>query len=231
MTSSASPLTTDLYELNMVQAYLDRGEYKAAEAVFEFFVRRLPERRGFLLAAALDDALDYLESRQFSAADIHWLIGTGRFRQNLLDYLSRFQFHRRRACGPGRHRVLSERAADLRDHRAAAGIATPRDAAHQPPPLPDAGRLEGGARGAGAAPDKNLGGFWPAHRAWRAKPGLYSSRRARATCAGFGGAANVRAGARYGKPIVGTMAQSFVQTHDHEITAFENFARARSRMA
>ena len=49
MTSPESPLTTDLYELNMVQAYLDRGEDK--EAVFEFFVRRLPARRGFLLAA------------------------------------------------------------------------------------------------------------------------------------------------------------------------------------
>ena len=48
-----SPLTTDLYELNMVQAYLDRGEDK--EAVFEFFVRRLPARRGFLLAAGLED--------------------------------------------------------------------------------------------------------------------------------------------------------------------------------
>ena len=39
MTPVTSPLTTDLYELNMIQAYLDRGEDK--EAVFEFFVRRL----------------------------------------------------------------------------------------------------------------------------------------------------------------------------------------------
>ena len=61
---STSPLTTDLYELNMIQAYLDRGEDK--EAVFEFFVRRLPARRGFLLAAGLDDALDYLETLRFS---------------------------------------------------------------------------------------------------------------------------------------------------------------------
>ena len=61
---STSPLLTDLYELNMIQAYLDKGEDK--EAVFEFFVRRLPARRGFLLAAGLDDALDYLETLQFS---------------------------------------------------------------------------------------------------------------------------------------------------------------------
>ena len=42
MTPTTSPLATDLYELNMIQAYLDRGEAKTA--VFEFFVRRLPAR-------------------------------------------------------------------------------------------------------------------------------------------------------------------------------------------
>ena len=34
--------------------------------MFEFFVRLLPERRGFLLAAGLDDALTYLETLRFS---------------------------------------------------------------------------------------------------------------------------------------------------------------------
>src|SRR5512146_1354077 len=90
MMLSASPLTTDLYELNMIQAYLDRAEDK--EAVFEFFVRRLPPRRGFLLAAGLDDTLDYLETLQFAAAEIDWLKSTGRFRDNLLDYLAAFRF-------------------------------------------------------------------------------------------------------------------------------------------
>jgi len=37
----------------------------------------------------------------------------------------------------------------------------------------------------------------------------------------------VLAGERYGIPVVGTMAHSFVQVHDDEMTAFENFARAR----
>jgi nicotinate phosphoribosyltransferase len=58
-----------------------------------------------------------------------------------------------------------------------------------------------------------------------AEAGLYSARAS--YIAGFGGAANVLAGQRYGIPIVGTMAHSFVQTHDDEMTAFENFARAR----
>jgi len=90
MTPITSPLTTDLYELNMVQAYLDRGENKTA--VFEFFVRKLPARRGFMLAAGLEDALDYLETMQYSKAEIDWLKRTGRFRDNLLDYLAAFRF-------------------------------------------------------------------------------------------------------------------------------------------
>jgi nicotinate phosphoribosyltransferase len=44
-----SPLLTDLYQLNMAQAYLDHGDTDTA--VFEFFARTLPARRGFLLAA------------------------------------------------------------------------------------------------------------------------------------------------------------------------------------
>ena len=89
MTPLTSPLTTDLYELNMVQAYLDLGEDK--QAVFEFFVRRLPARRSFLLAAGLDDALSYLETLQFSPAEIDWLKSTRRFRGNLIDYLAGFR--------------------------------------------------------------------------------------------------------------------------------------------
>jgi nicotinic acid phosphoribosyltransferase len=52
--SSTCPLLTDLYQLNMIQAYLEHGETKAA--VFEFFVRKLPPRRRFLVAAGLEQA-------------------------------------------------------------------------------------------------------------------------------------------------------------------------------
>src|ERR1700686_1759668 len=86
----AGALLTDLYQLNMIQAYLDHGETKPA--VFEFFVRKLPARRGFLMAAGLDQALEYLEQLQFSVQEIEWLARTGRFRPNLLDYLSGFRF-------------------------------------------------------------------------------------------------------------------------------------------
>jgi nicotinate phosphoribosyltransferase len=90
VTERPSALLTDLYQLNMDQAYLEHGE--TATAVFEFFVRNLPARRGFLLAAGLEQALDFLENLRFSAEEIAWLKHTGRFGKDLLDYLAGFRF-------------------------------------------------------------------------------------------------------------------------------------------
>ena len=220
MTPQASPLTTDLYELNMVQAYLDKAEN--SEAVFEFFVRRLPARRGFLLAAGLDDALGYLETLQYSNADIDWLKGTGRFRKNLLDYLSSFRF-------TGDVHAIPE-----------GSVCFPNEPLLRiTAPLLQAQLVETrlinilhfqtliaskAARIVLAAPGKVLADFG-LRTAHGAEAGLYSARAS--YIAGFTGAANVEAGERYGIPIVGTMAHSFVQVHDDEMTAFDNFARAR----
>ena len=90
MYPATSPLLTDLYQLNMLQAYLDHGQTNTA--VFEFFVRRLPARRGFLMAAGLEQALDFLENLQFSKEEIDWLRHNYRFTDGFLDYLSRLRF-------------------------------------------------------------------------------------------------------------------------------------------
>jgi nicotinate phosphoribosyltransferase len=220
MTSPESPLTTDLYELNMVQAYLDRGEDK--EAVFEFFVRRLPERRGFLLAAGLDDALTYLEALRFSPDEIDWLKSTKRFRGNLIDYLAAFRF-------TGDVHAIPEGTVCFPNEPLIRITA----------PLPMAQIVETrlinilhfqtmiaskAARMVLAAPGKILSDFG-LRTAHGAEAGLFSARAS--YIAGFSNAANVLAGERYGIPIVGTMAHSFVQVHDDEMTAFENFARSR----
>ena len=110
MTPVESPLSTDLYELNMVQAYLDRGEDK--EAVFEFFVRRLPSRRSFLLAGGLEGRARLSGKLAFLAsgdrlAEIDRALPAGPARLS-----QPFSFHRRRARHSGRHRLLSGRAAD-----------------------------------------------------------------------------------------------------------------------
>lgn len=85
-----SLLLTDLYQLYMMQAYLDEGLTETA--VFEFFVRRLPANRSYLVAAGLEQALDFLENLSFSAEELEWLAGTGRFSPALIDYLSSLEF-------------------------------------------------------------------------------------------------------------------------------------------
>src|SRR5262245_48296259 len=215
-----SPLTTDLYELNMVQAYLDRGEDK--EAVFEFFVRRLPVRRGFLLAAGLEDTLAYLETLQFTSSEIDWLKNTGRFRANLLDYLAGFRFTgdvhaiaEGTVCFPNEPLIRITAPLPL-----AQGVQTLLiNILHFQTMI-----ASKAARVVLAAPGKILSDFG-LRTAHGAEAGLFSARAS--YIAGFSSAANVLAGERYGIPIVGTMAHSFIQVHDDETTAFENFARSR----
>lgn len=90
MDMSPSALLTDLYQLNMVQAYLEAG--RTESAVFEFFVRKLPPQRNFLVAAGLEQALDFLQDLRFSDDELGWLIRSGRFSARLIDYLSGFRF-------------------------------------------------------------------------------------------------------------------------------------------
>ena len=72
-----SPLLTDLYQLNMLQSYLDHGMTETA--VFEFFSRKLPVRRGFLMAAGLAQVVEFLEGLRFGDEELGWVRNTGRF--------------------------------------------------------------------------------------------------------------------------------------------------------
>ncbi len=220
MTSSA--LLTDLYQLNMMQAYLDHDETKPA--VFEFFFRTLPPRRGFLMAAGLEQALDFLEDLRFSANDIDWLARSGRFSKTLLDYLASFRF-------TGDVDAMPEGTVFFADEPILRVIA----------PLPKAQYFETrlinilhfqsliaskAARVALAAPDKLLVDFG-LRRAHGAEAGLWAARAS--YIAGFAGSATVLAERLYGIPAFGTMAHSFIQAHDDEAAAFENFARSRPK--
>ena len=83
-------LLTDLYELTMLQAYFDEGMQD--RAVFELFVRRLPEARNFLLVAGIEQALDYLECLRFTPDELGWLADSGRFSSAFLQSLRDFRF-------------------------------------------------------------------------------------------------------------------------------------------
>ena len=74
----------------MLQAYFDEGLEDTA--VFEFFVRKLPSERNFLLAAGLAQVLDYLEELRFTSDEIEWIASTGRYPPAFLDYLGALRF-------------------------------------------------------------------------------------------------------------------------------------------
>jgi nicotinate phosphoribosyltransferase len=220
MTERPSALLTDLYQINMMQAYLDRDATDTA--VFELFARNLPPRRGFLVAAGLEQALQFLETLRFSPAEIEWLQSTGRFRPNLIAYLSSFRFS-------GDVHAMPEGTVFFANEPILRVTA----------PLPQAQFVESrlinivhyqtliaakAARMMLAAPNKALVDFG-FRRAHGAEAGLMAARASYLT--GFAGTATVLAGEEFGIPIYGTMAHSFIESFDDESAAFAAFAQSR----
>ncbi|GHK02268.1 hypothetical protein SY2F82_40650 [Streptomyces sp. Y2F8-2] len=65
--------TTDLYEVTMALSYL--REDMRAPATFSLFVRDLPPGRGFLVAAGLEPALDFLARYRVERQDVQDFAG------------------------------------------------------------------------------------------------------------------------------------------------------------
>lgn len=220
MPIAQSALLTDLYQLTMLQTY--HAERMQETAVFDLFVRRLPDCRGFLLAVGLEQALDYLENLHFTAGELDWLAGCGRFTPQFVASLESFRF-------TGDAHALPEGTVFFPNEPILRVTA----------PLPQAQLVESrlinllhyqtliatkAARCVLAAPGKLLVDFGM-RRAHGAEAALLAARAS--WLAGFAGTATVVAGMRFGMPIFGTMAHSLVEAHDREEDAFEHFAAAQ----
>lgn len=70
--SASRALLTDLYQLTMAAGYFDAGK-SSDRATFEMSVRRLPPQRNFILAAGLAQAADYLLNLRFTAEEIAYV--------------------------------------------------------------------------------------------------------------------------------------------------------------
>jgi nicotinate phosphoribosyltransferase len=219
MNPVSSPLLTDLYELTMLQAYYERG--MTDTAVFELFVRKLPPKRDFLVAAGLEQALDFIEGLSFSREELDWIAGCGHFKPAFADRLAQLRF-------TGDVHALPEGTIFFPNEPLLRVTA----------PLPEAQLLETrvlnlvhfqtviaskAARSRLAAGAKGLIDFG-LRRAHGAEAGLLAARAS--YLAGFDGTSTALAGARFGIPVFGTMAHSFVQAHDGEADAFAHFAAA-----
>ena len=219
MNSLSSPLLTDLYELTMLQAYYERG--MTDTAVFELFVRKLPPKRDFLVAAGLEQALDFIEGMRFGEEELDWIRTCGHFKPAFADRLAELRF-------TGDVHAMPEGTVLFPNEPLLRVTA----------PLPEAQLLETrvlnlvhfetviaskAARSRLVAGTKGLIDFG-LRRAQGAEAGLLAARAS--YLAGLDGTSTALAGARFGIPVFGTMAHSFVQAHDSEAEAFAHFAAA-----
>jgi nicotinate phosphoribosyltransferase len=223
-----SALTTDLYQLTMAAGYWRAGLLEPA--TFELFVRRLPERRAFLVAAGLDDALAYLEQLRFTDEDRAWLRERPQFarvpREFFDEYLHEFRF-------TGEVWAMAEGTPVF------AGEPILRVTA----PLPEAQLVETAllaivgfqtSVAAKAARVVHAAGGRPVIEfgARRAHGVGASMAAARASfVGGCAGTSLVEAARRYGIPTSGTMAHSWVQTFATEADAFHEFGRTFDEFA
>ncbi len=201
----------------MMQAYLDHDMMDTA--AFEFFVRRLPGERNVLVAAGLEQVVDYLQGLTFSSEELAYLRSTGHFHDRFLEYLRGLRF-------TGDVDAMAEGALFFADEPLIRITA----------PLPLAQLVETriinllqfqtmiaskALRMQLAAPGKLLVDFG-LRRSHGAEAGLLAARAG--YIAGLHGTATVLAGMRFKIPIYGTMAHSYIQAHELEKDAFRNFA-------
>ena len=215
-----SSLLTDLYQLTMLQGYVEQS--MGDIAVFEFFARKLPRGRKFFMAAGLAQVVDYLETLAFDQNDLDYLAADDRFHPDFLDYLADLRF-------TGDVHAMAEGTIFFPDEPIIRITA----------PISQAQLVESrvinvlqfqtiiaskAARMTLAAPEKLLVDFG-LRRAHGAEAGLFAARAS--YLAGFSGTSTVLAGKMYGVPVFGTMAHSFIQAHDSETLAFEHFAESQ----
>lgn len=211
-------LLTDQYQLTMLRGYME--EDLTDQATFSLFVRSLPESRNYYIAAGLENVLHYLENLKFSDDALEYLSTYEEFSGDFLYWLSDFTF-------TGNVRALPE--------------GTPFFA--QEPileveaPLPEAQLVETflmnqihaqtvlaskASRIVQVADDASVVDFG-LRRMHGLDAGLNAARAFH--IAGCTATSNVLAGKKYNVPVTGTMAHSYIQSHDNEYEAFRQFAK------
>lgn len=210
-------LLTDLYELTMAAGYFATGKH-VETGVFEFTVRRLPRNREFVLIAGIHRAIDYLLNVRFTATEIAYLRGLPSFRHapvEFWDYLAAFRFSGDMWSVP-EGTVIYEGQPVL-------NIRAPLIEAQ----IPETWLLSAitfetlvaskAARIAHAAAGSDVIEFGT-RRAHTPEAGVLGARAA--FIGGCAGTSNTLAGFRYGVPVAGTAAHSWIMSFESETEAF-----------
>jgi nicotinate phosphoribosyltransferase len=210
-------LLTDLYQLTMAQAYF--REQRAASATFSLFIRSYPTDRGYFVSAGLQDVLDYLEGFSFDVAAIDFLDSQKIFSPDFLNHLAKLRF-------TGQVWAIPEGRIFFTDEPVIEVTAPIIEAQIVETFIINQIHLQSLIATKAARCVHAAGGRTVVDFALRRTHGIDAGMKvARASyLAGFAGTSNVKAGQRYGIPLVGTMAHSFVSSFEREIDAFRAYA-------
>jgi nicotinate phosphoribosyltransferase len=218
---AATPLTTDLYQITMMAGYFAQGRHERTTATFELFVRRLPPNRSYLVSAGLASLLDYLEQLRFTDEEIEWLRGIEALSSvpaEFFEYLREFSFAGDVWAMPEGTPVFAQEPivrvtapiaqAQLIETAALAFVNFQTSIASK------------ASRVVTAAAGRSVMEFG-ARRAHGLEAALYAARSA--YLAGAAGTSFVEAGRRFGIPLSGTMAHSWVMSAPSEADAFADY--------
>src|SRR5690606_13632406 len=210
---------TDQYQLAMAQVYFQNG-HKETPAVFDYYFRKLPFNNGYAIFAGLEDLLEILEGLRFSDSDLDYLRSKA-FPDDFLEYLSNFRF---------RGNIFSAKEGDI--------VFPVRPVLQVEATMIEAQLIETlllnllnfqtliatkASRIRLVAGDRKLFDF--GLRRAQGPGGYYASRAA--IVGGFNGTSNVSAGKDFDILASGTMAHSFIQSYEDELSAFRAFAKGR----
>jgi nicotinate phosphoribosyltransferase len=212
-------LLIDLYELTMAAAFF--REMMTKTATFSLFARRLPPDRGFIVAAGLEDMLEYVRSFRFTAKGLAYLRSLDRFEAGFLEFLGGLRF-------TGEIRAVAEGTVVFPDEPLLEVTAPLIEAQLLETALLNICHLQSvlaskAARVTIAARGRGLAEFG-LRRSHGSDAGLKAARCA--WIAGFDSTSDVLAGQIYGIPLSGTMAHSFVTAFPDEDAAFRAYARS-----
>jgi nicotinate phosphoribosyltransferase len=221
-------LLTDLYELTMAAGYFEAGR-SGHKATFELAIRHLPANRNFVLAAGLPQVVDYLLNLRFMAEEIEFLRGLPQFQRvspAFFEYLAQFRFTGDLFAVPegtplfAGEPMLSVRApmieAQIPETYLLAALSFQSLIASK------------AARMAEAAGGRTVVEFGT-RRAHTPEAGVPAARAA--YIGGCSRTSNVLAGQRFGIPVAGTAAHSWVMSFCSEKEAFRQMQRVMGEHA
>ncbi|WP_289022377.1 nicotinate phosphoribosyltransferase [uncultured Salegentibacter sp.] len=212
---------TDQYQLAMAQVYFKKGQ-KNHTAIFDYYFRKLPYQGGYAIFAGLQDLLEIIENLKFNEKDLAYLKKQD-FDDDFLEYLKNFKFHGNiYAVQEGdvvfQTRPILQVEANIIEAQIVETILL-NLLNFQTLIATKASRIKL------VSGDRSLLDF--GLRRAQGPGGYYATRAA--MVGGFNGTSNVVAGRDFNIPVSGTMAHSFIQSYDDEITAFRDFAQGRPK--